>query len=467
MKAYYATDIIILPKKLVELYKDEICDEKGRISFEKPKTWEIHRIMLNELFDRFPDMDGLVIRTGETYLHNIPHHVGNGPVDYKNKYDKSIEIHTKLMQLLRDEVCLKRNKKIIYRTWDFDFFHTRPDYYLQVTEKVEPHPNLYISIKHTNGDYFRTLGFNKTITLGKHKQIVEVQCQREYEGKGAYPNYVANSVINGFEETKNDPKPQSLNDIKDNPLFYGVWTWSRGGGWFGPYITNEFWSDINIYVMSQWARNTDRKEEDIFNEFAIIQGFTKESLPYFRRLCLITPDAIIRGRGSLIHSVSLGWIRDHYLGGVDQNKKVFDEIISKGIVKESLYEMKTSTALWQEIVELSGKVKCANNETENYIRVSAQYGYFLYAIMEQAWIIMLNGYLGDKTGEYDLISIALAIEKYDKLWLNYNKLKESNPDCASLYHDKYLRWDKNDHRIIHFKDGMGASVHKYRELINK
>ena len=40
-----------------------------------------------------------------------------------------------------------------------------------------------ITIKHTNGDYFRTYPFNKTLTLSKHKQIVEVQCQREYEGK--------------------------------------------------------------------------------------------------------------------------------------------------------------------------------------------------------------------------------------------------------------------------------------------
>ena len=70
---------------------------------------------------------------------------------------------------------------------------------------------------------------------------MEVQCQREYEGKGAYPNYVANAVINGFEETKQDASPRCLNDVKDNPLFYGVWTWSRGGGWYGPYISNELW----------------------------------------------------------------------------------------------------------------------------------------------------------------------------------------------------------------------------------
>ena len=63
LKCYYFTDIIVLPKRLVELYKSEICDESGKISFRKEKTWEIHRLMLRELFNTFPEMDVLVIRT--------------------------------------------------------------------------------------------------------------------------------------------------------------------------------------------------------------------------------------------------------------------------------------------------------------------------------------------------------------------------------------------------------------------
>ena len=27
------------------------------------------------------------------------------------------------------------------------------------------------------------------LAIGKHAQVVEIECQREYEGKGAYPNY--------------------------------------------------------------------------------------------------------------------------------------------------------------------------------------------------------------------------------------------------------------------------------------
>lgn len=463
LESFYFMDIIVLPKKLVELYKDEICDENGKISFSKPKTWEIHKMMLNELFNTFPDMDGLVIRTGETYTHSIPHHMGNGPVDYQNKYNESIETHAKLMQLLRDEVCVKRGKKVVYRTWDFGFFHIQPEYYLTVTNQVEPHPNLYLAIKHTNGDYFRTFPFNKTLTLGKHKQVVEVQCQREYEGKGAFTNYVANAVINGFEETKGD-QLRGLNDIKDDQLFSGVWTWSRGGGWFGPFLKNEFWCDMNAYVVSQWANNPNRAEEEIFKEYASKVGISVASYPYFRKMCLLSPDAIIRGRGSLIHPVNVVWTRDHYLAGESQLSWIFDDIIKENLIEESLYEMKVSVAIWKDILDYSEKIECENKETEQYLRTSAKYGYLLHRVMEQGWIVMLKGYAGDKTGAYDKLSIALAIEKYDQYWKEYQALTGSNPDSASLYYDQYLEWDKDDYHVIHMVDGMGAMVDRYRKL---
>lgn len=123
IKIYYFTDIIILPKKIKELYRDQICDANGNISFEKAKTKEIHKIMIEEIFRKFPEVDGLVIRTGENYVYDLPYHVGNNPL---NKL-KPIESHIDLIKFLREEVCIKRNKKIIYRTWSFDGFHTDPN----------------------------------------------------------------------------------------------------------------------------------------------------------------------------------------------------------------------------------------------------------------------------------------------------------------------------------------------------
>ena len=82
LAVFYHVDLFVLPKKLVEHYKDEICDENGKISIDKEKTLELHRALLDELFLSFPDVDGLIIRVGETYLHDTPYHTGNGAVKY-------------------------------------------------------------------------------------------------------------------------------------------------------------------------------------------------------------------------------------------------------------------------------------------------------------------------------------------------------------------------------------------------
>lgn len=52
-----------------------------------------------------------------------------------------------------------------------------------MTSAVEPHPSLIFSIKHVALDFWRWVGFNPSLTKGVHKQIVEVECAREYEGR--------------------------------------------------------------------------------------------------------------------------------------------------------------------------------------------------------------------------------------------------------------------------------------------
>lgn len=64
-----------------------------------------------------------------------------------------------------------------------------PQYYLNVSDPIDPHPLFYFCIKHTAGDFWRFSDFNEQLAIGKHAQVVEVQCQREFEGKGAYPTY--------------------------------------------------------------------------------------------------------------------------------------------------------------------------------------------------------------------------------------------------------------------------------------
>ncbi|MDS1032202.1 hypothetical protein RDV77_06190 [Porphyromonadaceae sp. NP-X] len=443
LKAYYFTDIIVFPKKLVELYKNEIWNYSTNIiDWTKPKTKEIHRLMLNEIFTRFPNLDGLVIRTGETYTYDIPYHQGNAPADNSNKAT-AILIHVELMNMLKEIVCEKYGKTIIYRTWDYAFneehgyFHTQPDFYLAITNQVDVHPNFFMSIKHTGGDYFRTFPFNKTIGIGKHKQVIEIQCAREYEGKGAYANYIADDVINGYEELQNNPTPKCLNDIKYNALYSGIFTWSRGGGWGGPYLENEFWCDVNAYVLAQWANNSLRQEKDIFKEYALLKGFNAGDAEKLHQIALLSSKAIVRGRASLIYPMSqqqLEWTRDATLNGMNVLKSLFDYLIGNSLLEKALKEKKESVRLWGKMSSLSKQLQCTDITTLKGVQVSVEYGRLLYTAIYNAWYIMLKSYAAKQYGQmYDFKGIASALDAYDAVFKALEDLKNNEPLCASLF----------------------------------
>lgn len=475
LEAYYFTDIIVFPKRLVEIYRNEICDANGKIDFTRPKTQEIHRIMFREIFKRFPALDGLVIRVGETYLQNTPYHTGNGPIprDEKSwehntqyKTDGGESIHRCLINLLREEVCVRLNKKIFYRTWDFGYFHVNPQYYLNVTDSIEPHANLYMCIKHIQGDYHRTLKFNPTLGIGRHKQVVEIECQREYEGKGAYPNYIAEGVLNGFEEQKSDNPPYCLNHLKSNPLFAGIWTWSRGGGWRGPYIKNELWCDVNVAVLAQWAGDTSLSEKNIIDKYAMSNGFKGEDVKRFHQIALLSADAIVRGRASLIMPINVWWTRDQFIGGLKELRKNLETIVSSGLADKMIAEKQESTNLWRKIVQLSNQIQTGHPATRHYLRTSAQYGLLLYSIYEQGWIIMIKGYEGEKSGRYDIKTMEKAITQYDLLWEKYLSFIDTYSDCATAY-EPYSFDFNNPPKYDNLQEGLKPSVDKYRNIIQR
>lgn len=475
IQVYYFTDLIVLPRQLVALYRDEICDSAGRISLEKPKTIEILRIMLQEIFTTFPDLDGLVIRTGETYLNNVPYHTGNNPIT------NGPASHIKLLNLLREEVCVKRHKMIFYRTWSFGGMHDSLDYYLRVTDNIPVHPNLVFSIKHTKGDYHRTFPFNPTLGKGRHAQIVEVECQREYEGKGAFPNYVMEGVINGFEEYRQPQYTggwQSLAHIKHSPLFKGIWSWSRGGGWVGPYITNEFWPALNAYVISHWAQDTSKTEEAVFDRFMDQQGIKGQQRQQFRQLCLLSAQAVLRGHASNSFPFEKDWVwwtRDEFLAGIDSLPepgagpfasegclyKAFCTLYQQGLLSKAVAEKYEAVKLSEQIEKLSKNIVLASKADQQYLIVSAQYGTSLHRIIATGWDIMATGFTGDRTGQYDTARLNRLLKQYDEAWAAFQQLKASNPSCATLYRP-YAFVYRAPHYFL--TKGMDASVNKYRQI---
>jgi hypothetical protein len=467
LKVFYHVDLFVLPKLLVEHFKSEICDpQTGRILLDRPKTLELHRVLFDELTARFPQVDGFIIRVGETYLYDTPYHTGNGPIprlgpDWTPDYayrelldDKPVEpnwsaaqtdAYVKLIRFLRSEICVRHEKIVIFRTWDVfpDKLHARLDHYLGVTDQIKPHQNLIFSIKHTALDFWRHVKINESLTRGKHPQIIEVQCQREYEGKGACPNYVMDGVINGFEE---NAKKIGLKDLLTNSQILGVYSWSRGGGWYGPYLPCELWPDLNAYVLGQFAQSPARAEEEIFRDFARERlHLNGEDIKRFRQLCLLSAKAILKGRycevfdrglrGSLLPTAL--WMRDDRLGGRVQLKLVLDYLFKHNLLDAALREKAEAVALWEKIEELAVEICWPAGELGDFAKISTQYGHLLFSIVYEGWRVLVAGHVGDLTGHYHGEEVMEASENYLACWRKYQLLAES-PLCASLFKARYF-----------------------------
>ena len=463
LKALYHTDMIVLPTRLVERYGESILDPSGTISLQKPMTRELLRVALAEIFTRFPALDGLVIRTGEVYLQDLPYHTGSDPIVH------GPASHLVLLDILREEVCVKRGKLVLYRTWAFDGFTTSPSYYLSVADRIRPHPLLAFAIKHTDGDFWRTVAFNPTLGLGRHQQIVEVECQREYEGKGAHPNYIAHGVIEGFEELGTQPAPIGLADLAGKPTFAGVLTWSRGGGWNGPYIADELWCELNAYVLSQWALGRGPTEAAVFDEYAAALGLARPERARFRRLALLSATGVLHGHYSTVLRLqNLAWTRDEYLGGSDLDlARDFTVISRTGRREDVLAEKGRAASTWYGIVGLADAIVFADPDTTAFARLSSRYGALLYAVIAHGWGVMLWGVEGDRTGRYNLKAMDAHLREYDAAWGAYRRLPATGARCPTLYVPYSFRAAASPRQdpTADTRHGMAPSIERYRRLL--
>lgn len=478
---YPFTDFIVFPRSVWDKYGKEITGE-GEVegtggmnerarkpNMQSKRTQDLLRAQIAGVFDRFPQLDGLVLRFGETYLHDAPHHMGGSPIRSGND---GIKDHTIMINILREEICVKRNKKLFYRTWDFGYnFHTNPDYYLAVTNQIEPHPNLFFVIKYQQDDFLRMTPFNPTIGIGKHQQIVEAQSRMEAYGKAAHPYYSAKGVIDGWPETKyeiafgkhnftgklNDPSlPRGIKDILRKQLLSGLMTWSNGGGWDGPYITHEIWTDLNTYVVSQWGQHPGKTEEQIFYEFAAKLGLQGYQADLFRQLNLLTVEGVRKGHCNSYGINNVWWARDHYFSAAE-NQPVLRDIINQGKVKEALAEKAEASAIWRQIEGLSKQIHVNDSSTQEAIEVSSTYGRIKFELIEQMWILMFADASYKKSGVLNKESVKQALIRYDNLWDEWKLLKASSKYCPTLYTDKAFRNER--------KGSIGELVDSLRTIV--
>ena len=441
------SDLILLPKRLARKMEDEGTDWRDP---RHPRTQELLRHMIAESFEILPELDGLIVRIGETYLDDAPHHAGG--IREKKSPEETI---IPLMQLLREELCVKRGKTLFFRTWlSFD---TDIEAYRKVSDAVEPHPLLTISVKHCEGDFHRGNRFSRVLALGRHPQIVEVQCAREYEGKGCYPNYIGDGVINGFEEYTFSMEPDDLKGLREyaekSPLYAGVWTWSRGGGWLGPYTKNEFWCSLNAWVMAQWAKDPKQSEAEVFARYCKeTLLLSEEDAIRFRKLCLLSAKAVVRGKRTTHNDIRPWWSRDQYIREPDLPKDPEKRV-------RILTEKREAEQLWKEIYSLASEITFADPETKEFVEVTCGYGRFLYRIYR------LNFEMKSCEEAFDAVTASRLVAEHDAAWEAWREHAEKHPASPTLYKEEGFRYTPGKGASGDEKHGVGALAKRLRKKL--
>lgn len=250
VKVVLKTDMLALTPPLEHYFRTTL----GGLDASEPRLWEVYGLGLRELFQVFPFLDGLMVRTGEAGgVYNV------AGWDYYSRLgvrdDKSLKMM--LHELLA--AAEEQGARIYFRNWSVGIggigdMHVNPHTYQRVLGRFDS-PRLVVSSKYCRGDFFSYLPYNPTLQTGKHARMVEFQARREFEGFGVLPNYLAMTHQSALLALR-----------RANPNINGLWLWTQSGGPLraGPmalYPFHGFWRmiDANVYATARlaWDPNAD------------------------------------------------------------------------------------------------------------------------------------------------------------------------------------------------------------------
>ena len=233
------------------------------------KKVALFRDALISLFISLPEVSGVILRIGES-----------DGIDVKGDFLSHLLLKTPrqgnafLRRIL--PVCEEFGKTCIFRTWTVgaygigDLIWNRRTY-RQLFKGIES-PNLIVSMKYGDSDFFRYLKLNRHIMEAPQRKIVEFQTRREYEGFGEFPVFI------GWEYQRYMRKLSKLRRIE------GISVWCSTGGWsnfrnFTYLRKSSRWNELNTYAASELMDGKKPKE--------IIRAFFKQpDKPYAEYLKL-------------------------------------------------------------------------------------------------------------------------------------------------------------------------------------
>jgi hypothetical protein len=217
---------------------------------------------LEALLTQWPTVSGVVLRFGDNDAARMPHLIGNDILSPHcprcAQFGRADRIVTAVTRF-HDLVVNRLNKRLICRAWNVrpNGLHDSVELATRVAQRLpgadNPRDDRFIlSFKFTHTDFWRYQPWNPaSLVFGQRPILYELQCQREFEGKGGVPDWQPPLWRDGPPEC---PPALGLAHLAGRVNLAGLWAWVRGGGWGGPFVKNETWIDANVFAVPLLAQ---------------------------------------------------------------------------------------------------------------------------------------------------------------------------------------------------------------------
>ncbi len=261
MTVYITTDIMFFNKTLRHLLGSDLS-----------RIVEWLKQAVAQLFSDFPETAGVIMRVGET-----------DGIDVDGEFRSRMALRTPrqarrfLQELL--PVFETHDRHLIFRTWSIgaypigDLMWNR-NTFDRVFKRITS-PNLIISMKYGESDFFRYLPLNKLFYRSAHRKLIEFQARREYEGFGAYPSFI------GWDTEAYLQQLQTARNV------VGVSVWCQTGGWGKrrqlTFIRHSSpWVELNAFVIGRLCQGVTC--DAALAEYAEQHGYDPDAWHHFLQL---------------------------------------------------------------------------------------------------------------------------------------------------------------------------------------
>ena len=334
LAVYLSYDALVLPMHEVDRNVAGLTC-KGRPQVLCPASEQalaISTSALSAFMHRWPELDGIVLRFGDTDAQRLPYLVGNDiytphcpRCSRFGRADRALAFIAKAHEV----VVGGANKRLIVRAWNVrpNGMHDAPELAERIAAGLPGEVSddrLVLSFKFTQTDFWRYQRWNpSSLVCGGRPIVYELQCQREFEGKGGVPNWQAPLWRDGCPEMADrEGEVHGLAEAAGRVNLAGLWAWVRGGGWGGPFVKNEQWIDANVYAVPKLADDPEADTHKLAAQWArerlgvdgksakLIVKLLEDSPAFVRQAFYLAPFA--EGRPTPWHP-NADWVQDDLL----------------------------------------------------------------------------------------------------------------------------------------------------------